>query len=140
MFGLAIHPTTKQVFVTENSGDSHDEINLVRPGANYGFPSFEGFGNDDRFVDPIWESGPRTIGPTGMTFYTGDLLPQFKGDLFWCAFNTFTMTRMRLGGANLDQIVGSQEVVKDCSLDVVNGPDGALYYSSAAGKILRLGR
>jgi glucose/arabinose dehydrogenase len=140
MFGLAINPTTQQFYVTENSGDSHDEINLIRPGANYGFPVFEGIGNDDRFVDPIWESGPRTIGPTGMTFYTGDQLPQFKGDLFWCAFNTFTMTRMRLGGASFDQVVGAQDVVKDCSLDVVNGPDGALYYSSAAGKIFRLGQ
>jgi glucose/arabinose dehydrogenase len=139
MFGITIHPTTKAVYVTENSGDSHDEIDLVRPGANYGFPFFEGIGNDERFVDPIWESGPRTVGPTGVTFYTGDQLPQFRGDLFWCAFNTGMMTRMRLGGSDFDQVVGAQEVLKGCFLDVANGPDGALYYSSVS-QILRLGR
>lgn len=139
MFGLAIHPTTHAVYVTENSGDSHDEIDLVRPGANYGFPYFEGVGNDARFVDPIWESGPRTIGPTGAVFYTGDQLPQFRGDLFWCSFNTGKLTRMRLGGSDFDRVVGSQEVLQGCFLDVVNGPDGALYYSSVS-QILRLGR
>jgi glucose/arabinose dehydrogenase len=139
MFGIAFHPTTKQVYVTENSGDSHDEINLVRAGANYGFPYFEGVGNDSRFVDPMWESGSRTIGPTGMTFYSGDQLPQFRGDLFWCAFNTGTMTRMRLGGPDFDQVIGAEDVVPGCFLDVVNGPDGALYYSSVS-QILRLGR
>jgi aldose sugar dehydrogenase len=138
IFGLAIHPTTQQFYVTENSGDSHDEINLIRPGANYGFPFFEGIGNDARYVDPIWDSGPRTIGPTGATFYSGDQLPQYRGDLFFCAFNTGVMTRLRLGGSAFDQVVGAQEVVQGCFLDVVNGPDGALYYSSVS-QILRLG-
>ena len=37
MFGLALHPTTQAFYVTENSGDSHDELNVIRAGANYGF-------------------------------------------------------------------------------------------------------
>jgi aldose sugar dehydrogenase len=139
MFGLALHPTTNAFYVTENSGDSHDELNLIQAGANYGFPFFEGVGGDSKYVDPIWESGSRTIGPTGLTFYTGDQLPQFNGDLFYCAFSTGRMTRMRLGGPNFDTVLGAQEVVQDCFLDVVNGPDGALYYSSV-GAILRLGK
>src|SRR3712207_8035115 len=47
-----------------------------------GFPTYEGIGNDPRFVDPVWESGSQTVGPTGMAFYTGDQLPQYRGDLF----------------------------------------------------------
>lgn len=139
MFGLAIHPTTGAIFVTENSGDSDDEVNLVTAGANYGFPYFEGAGDDPRFVDPIWQSGTRTIGPTGLAFYTGDQLPQYKGDLFFCAVNTGVMTRLRLSPDG-QRVLGAEEVVKDCNLDVIDGPDGALYYSSIAGKILRLGR
>ena len=139
VFGLALHPATNQFYVTENSGDSHDELNLIQAGANYGFPFFEGVGGDSRYIDPIWESGSRTIGPTGLTFYSGDQLPQFKGDLFSCAFNTGMMTRMRLGGANFDTVLGAQDVTQGCFLDVVNGPDGALYYSSVSA-ILRLGK
>ena len=96
VFGLAIHPTTGGIYVTENSGDSDDEINLVRAGANYGFPYFEGSGNDERFVDPIWESGTRTIGPTGLAFSWGDQLARYRGDLFFCAVNTGALTRLRL--------------------------------------------
>ena len=139
VFGLALHPTTGELYVTENSGDSHDEINLVRPGANYGFPSYEGPGNDPRFVDPIWESGARTIGPTGLAFYWGDRLPQYKGDLFFCAVNTGALTRLRLT-PDAQAVVAAEELANDCHLDVVTGPDGALYYASMAGKIVRLAR
>lgn len=139
IFGLALHPTTQELYVTENSGDSHDEINLVRPGANYGFPYYEGPGNDPRFVDPIWESGARTIGPTGLAFYTGDQLPRYKGDLFFCAVNTGALTRLRLT-PNAQAVVAAEEIANDCHLDVTTGPDGALYYASMAGKIVRLAR
>jgi len=139
MFGLALHPVTRQLYVTENSGDSHDEIDLVQPGGNYGFPFFEGPGDDARYIDPIWESGARTIGPTGLTFYAGDQLPQFRNDLFFCAFNTGVMTRLRLSSPDYQTVEGSDVVANNCFLDVTNGPDGGLYYSSVS-QILRLVR
>jgi aldose sugar dehydrogenase len=138
-FGLAIQPGTGTVFVTDNSGDSNDEIDLVRAGGNYGFPAYEGIGGDPKYADPIWESGPKTIGPTGLAFYTGDQLPQYRGDLFFCAVLTGTLTRLRLAPPEYDRPEGAEEVAKDCHLDVTNGPDGALYYASM-GQILRLGR
>ncbi len=137
-FGLTFHPGSGHLFVTENSGDSADEINLVQPGGNYGFPTYEGPGNDSRYVDPIWESGSRTIGPTGLTFYTGDQLPQWRGDLFFCAVNTGLLTRLRLSPDNT-RATAAEEVAEECRLDVANGPDGALYYASMT-QIVRVGR
>ena len=138
-FGLTFEPSTGQVWITENSGDHDDEINALDPSGNYGFPTYEGFGNDPKFKDPIWSSGSRTIGPTGLTFYTGDQLPQFRGDLFFCAMNTGELTRLRLGGPDRKAVEGGEAVVNNCHLDVVNGPDGALYYATI-NQILRLGR
>jgi glucose/arabinose dehydrogenase len=137
MFGLALHPVTNMFYVTENSGDSHDEINRIERGGNYGFPYYEGPGNDSRFIDPIWESGARTLGLTGLTFYTGDQLPQYRGDLFFCAINTGALTRLRLSSADYQTVEGSEVVANNCHLDVTNGPDGALYYSSVS-QIFRL--
>ena len=138
-FGMTFEPATNRVWVTENSGDNNDEINALDPGGNYGFPLYEGPGNDAKYKDPIWSSGSRTIGPTGLAFYTGDQLPQFRGDLFFCAMNTGAMTRLRFTGPDRQTVQGGDAVVKDCFLDVINGPDGALYYSSV-NQILRLGR
>jgi glucose/arabinose dehydrogenase len=139
MFGLALHPTTHSFYVTENSGDSHDEINRIEAGGDYGFPYFEGPGGDARYIDPIWESGARTLGLTGITFYTGDQLPQYRGDLFFCAINTGSLTRLRLSSTDYQTVQGSEVVANNCQLDVTNGPDGALYYSSVS-QIIRLGR
>jgi glucose/arabinose dehydrogenase len=138
-FGMTFEPGTGQVWVTENSGDNNDEINALEPGGNYGFPTYEGFGEDAKYRDPVWSSGTRTIGPTGLVFYTGDQLPQFRGDLFFCAINTGALTRLRLGGPDRRAIESGEEVVNNCHLDVVNGPDGALYYSTV-NQIFRLGR
>jgi glucose/arabinose dehydrogenase len=138
-FGLTIQPDTGAVFVTDNSGDTNDEVNLVRAGGNYGFPHHEGIGNDPNFVDPLWESGSKTIGPTGLTFYTGDQIPQYRGDLFFCAVLTGTLMRLRLTPPTYDRAEAAEEVAKDCNLSVTNGPDGALYYSSMS-QVMRLGR
>lgn len=139
-FGLAIQPGTGAIFATDNSGDWHDELNRVVAGGNYGFPHYEGIGDDGRFSDPIWESGTRTIGPSGLIFYDGDQLPQYRGDLFLCGVNTGALMRLRLARTGQDRVEAAEEVAPQCHLDVANGPDGALYFASMGGQIFRLGR
>ena len=53
--------------------------------------------------------------------------------------NTGELTRLRLGGADRGTVESGEAVVNNCHLDVVNGPDGALYYSSV-NQVMRLGR
>jgi glucose/arabinose dehydrogenase len=133
-FGLAFHPLTGALFVSENGGRGHDEINLVQREGNYGHPLVEGIANDPRFVDPIWESGPVSIGPTGLAFYTGDRLPEYRNDLFFCGVHTGQLSRLRLTGPDFERVEAMEvEVLReqvDCRLDVANGPDGALYFTN----------
>lgn len=142
-FGIAFHPVTGQLFVTENGGRGHDELNLVRPGQNYGHPVVEGIANDPRFIDPLWESGPISIGPVGLTFYTGDRLPEFKNDAFFCGVHTGQLSQVRLAPPNYDRVESMRvEILRDqvdCRLDVATGPDGALYFSNFTmiGRITR---
>lgn len=74
--GLAWHPETGDLFISEHgpSGErgwrAHDEINVIVPGANYGWPEVVGAPGDSRFADPLvyWQAG---LPPAGMTFWDG---------------------------------------------------------------------
>ena len=127
-FGLAFHPGTGALFVSDNGGKGHDELDLVRRRGNYGHPIVEGSARNPLYIDPLFETGPVSIGPTGLAFYSGDRLPEFKNDLFFCGVHTGQLGRVRLSGPNLDQIESMNvEILKDqvdCRLDVANGPDG----------------
>jgi glucose/arabinose dehydrogenase len=90
--GLTVHPVSGAVLNAEHGPNGGDEVNLILPGKNYGWPkvtfgrSYEG----PRLVDsPIAEGIEQplivwlpSIGPTGLAFYTGDRLPAWKGNLF----------------------------------------------------------
>ena len=142
-FGMAFHPLSGALFVTDNGGKGRDELDVVRREGNYGHPIVEGAPGDPRFVDPIWESGPVSVGPTGLAFYTGDRLPEFKHDLFFCGVHTGQLSRVRLAAPSYERVeamdVGIMRDQVDCRLDVADGPDGALYFTDFS-RILRITR
>ena len=92
---------------------------------------------------PIFETGITSIGPTGATFYSGDVLP-LQGDLVFCNFNFATL--LRIEAAEIDRVLNSpaldmvavRDTEQPCSLDVAMSPDGALYLSDT-GSIYRWG-
>jgi aldose sugar dehydrogenase len=135
-WGLTFHPLTGTPYVTDNGPEAHDEVNEVEPGGNLGWPSAVGTVKGQRFIDPIWETRGERGAVTGMTFYSGDLFPEYKHDLLFCSFLQGHLTRLRL--AERKSRVESQELLSDqCHLDVAGGPDGAIYISSI-NKVQRL--
>ncbi len=130
VWGLAFHPRTGRLYATDNGPRGYDEVNLVLPGLNYGYPTIEG-GRGDRpgLVDPLWDSGEERLGIAGGAFYTGDRFPEYRGDFFFCAFNSGTLRRARLGGAAFDVVEAVETVADECRLDVADGPDGTLYFT-----------
>jgi glucose/arabinose dehydrogenase len=141
-WGLAFHPRTGELYASENGNKSHDEVNLVRPGGNYGWPAIEGTGNDPRFVDPLWDAGTGEEGRHGMVglaFYTGSLLPELQDELLFCAFKTGTMRRATLEPPKNDSIRAVSRLARECRLGLAVGPDGAVYFSSVT-QIQRLVR
>jgi glucose/arabinose dehydrogenase len=139
-WGLAFHPGTGELFASENGNKSHDEINLVRPGGNYGWPVVEGANQDPRFVDPILDSGTdpgSRQGMVGLTFYTGRLFPDLQGELLYCAFKTGALRRAALEPPGSDRVRGVTRLARDCRLGITVGPDGAIYFSSVT-RVMRL--
>ena len=90
--GLTVHPTTGAVLTAEHGPNGGDEVNVILPGRNYGWPKWS-FGRT--YEGPRWSEAPLapgieqplilwipSIAPTGLTFYTGDRLAAWKGNLF----------------------------------------------------------
>ena len=90
--GMAINPTTNEIWVNEHGPKGGDEINIIKLGKNYGWPIVT-FGEEywggkvgkgittlKGFEDPIWYWVP-SIAPSGMTFYDKNMFPEFKGNL-----------------------------------------------------------
>ena len=133
IFGLAFHPITGDVFITENGPQVNDEVNLVRPGGNYGWPEVTGRASDSRYVDPLITFTPN-IAPTQAIFYTGDRLGEaYQGDLFFGDWNRGELHRLRLAEPQYQQAVGHQVVYRHTGSGIVGlaqGPDGYLYFST----------
>ena len=155
--GLAVDPVTGTLFNAEHGPNGGDEVNLILPGRNYGWPKTTfGRGYDGvRLVDsPVAaDVEPPTIvwlpsiGPSGLTFYTGDKLAAWKGNLFVGSVRRGEVPRT--GG--LERVVLNDkfgEVRRETLLtelhqrirDVRQGPDGLLYVLTDEddGALLRL--
>jgi aldose sugar dehydrogenase len=131
-FSFDFDPVSHNLLATQNGPGDNDDLDVIVKGSNYGWPP-TGYKYKAGIVDPIAVMNP-PIGPTGMTFYTGGQIPDWQNDWFYCNYHQGQLRRVRLAPTSRDRVV-FEEVVKNggCSLDVVNGPDGALYYSDLKG-------
>ncbi len=138
--GITWQPGSGRLFESEHgpSGETarfaNDEINVIVKGGNYGWPKVIGAPSLKPFVDPIvvWKE---TTPPSGMTFYTGTLMPFLKGDLFVATLKSRALIRVVFdsSGEKPSRIErwfarGRGDGKYGRLRDVVEGPDGALYF------------
>jgi glucose/arabinose dehydrogenase len=154
--GGAIHPETGELWVIDHGPQGGDEINIIKPGADYGWPNVTyGVQYDARQADgrknvpvglgltslpgveqPIYYWIP-SIAPSGMAFYTGELFPAWQGNLFIGAMAGQALVRLELEG---QRVVGEERMLTDLRQrirEVRQGPDGALYIF-AGNSLMRL--
>lgn len=150
----AIHPTTGELWEVEHGTRGGDELNVVRKGKDYGWPTVAygieyaggpitgGITAKDGTEQPLYYWDP-VIGPSGMAFYTGNLFPAWKNSLFIGGHQTNDLVRVSLDG---EKITGEERLLTDRTprlriRDVRQGPDGALYLLTdepLSGKLLKL--
>ncbi len=125
----------------EHGTNGGDELNLVEPGKNYGWP-LVAFGLEysgaaipgavtsrEGYVDPVYYWDP-VIAPSGAEFYTGDAFPAWRGNLFIGGLKDKRLVRLVL---EQGKVVGEEHLLKDRGhriRDVRQGPDGALYLTT----------
>jgi aldose sugar dehydrogenase len=150
MQGAALRPGSPQFWTHEHGPQGGDEVNLILPGRNYGWPKVTfgeeygggkiGTGQDaPGMTAPLWIWVP-SIAPSGMTFYQGELFKGWQGDLLVGALRGQALMRLKLEG---DKIVSQERLLTDLGeriRTVKEGPDGALYLltDSGEGRLLRL--
>lgn len=155
--GLAMHPGTGEMWLNENGPNGGDEINILKPGANYGWPivslgrTYPGPWQSERprhelFEPPVVYWMP-AIAVSGMAFYTGDRLPKWKGDVFVGALRMGEIP----GTGHLQRILFNEQMeelrremllveLRQRIRDVRQGPDGLLYLTTdeQEGAVLRI--
>ena len=155
--GLALNPTTGEMWQNENGPNGGDEINILRSGRNYGWPAVS-YGRTyqgpwqsvtprhDGYEPPVVYWMP-AIAVSGMAFYTGDKLPKWKGDVFVGSMRTGEIP----GTGHLERILFNEKMeelrresllteLRQRIRDVRQGPDGLLYVltDEKPGAVLRI--
>lgn len=147
----AIDPSTGDLVVIEHGPRGGDEVNLIVPGANYGWPvvshgvNYDGtpVGTGEKHLpgyrDPVLTWTP-VIAPSGMTFYDGDLFPQWRGDILVGGLVARAIVRVSLGDVEAveeERILGALD---RRIRDVATGPEGAVWVVTdhGNGEVLRL--
>ncbi|WP_343632967.1 PQQ-dependent sugar dehydrogenase [Roseateles sp.] len=154
--GAALHPTTGELWITEHGPQGGDEVNIARAGQNYGWPiksygceygspvgdacRIGGGTHAPTYVEPLTTWTPISIAPAGLAFYTGDMFPEWRGQLFSGSLAGTALWRLTLDG---DKVTGREKMYGDLGerfRDVIQAKDGALLMVTDGGKLLRLAR
>lgn len=147
----ALHPETGILWEIEHGPRGGDELNVIHPGENYGWPiaTFgvdysgetigEGVTSAEGMVGPIYQWTP-VIAPSGMMFYSGDLFSQWQGNLFVGGLASTALVRLELDG---EKVVHEERLLESLGRrirDVAQGPDGAIYVATdePVGVVLRI--
>ncbi|WP_010270280.1 PQQ-dependent sugar dehydrogenase [Paenibacillus senegalensis] len=125
--GLAWHPHTGQLFSSEHGQSAKDEINLIKPGANYGWPLIEGYETKKGLESPIAHSGSETWAPSGMTFVSEG---PWEGKLLIGNLRGTQVLLVSFTEGDPAQVASIEKLWEDewgRIRNVTEGPDGSLY-------------
>ncbi len=149
--GLAFHPETGDLWENEMGPKGGDELNLIKPGKNYGWPIIgygieysgakvgDGITQKAGMEQPVYYWDP-VISSSGMTFYSGDAIPEWKNNLFICGLSSRHIIRLVIEN---NRVTGEERLLENEGQrfrDITEGTDGALYAVTDEGGLYRLGK
>jgi len=145
--GMLKHPETGAIWIHEHGPRGGDEINIVKKGANYGWPvitygiNYSGTPITDKtemegMEQPIYYWVP-SIAPSGMTFITSDIYPDWKGDLLVGSLSFRYLERLEL---DAEKVTYREKLLEDIGRvrNVRQGPDGYIYVAVEGKGIYKL--
>ena len=149
--GIAFHPVTGDLWETEFGPRGGDELNLVKPGNNYGWPTItygieysgkkigDAIQQKEGMQQPVYYWDP-VISPSGITFYDGAVMTEWKNNLFIACLSSMHICRLVIEN---NKVVGEERLLteeKQRFRDITQGTDGALYAITDQGRLYRIGK
>jgi glucose/arabinose dehydrogenase len=149
--GIAFHPATGDLWETEFGPRGGDELNRVEPGKNYGWPTItygieysgkrvgDSIQQKSGLEQPVYYWDP-VISPSGITFYNGDEIPEWKNNLFISCLSGMHICRIVIEN---NKVVGEErllEAEEQRFRDITQGVDGALYAVTDQGRLYRIAK
>jgi glucose/arabinose dehydrogenase len=147
--GLAFHPTTGDLWENEFGPRGGDEVNIIKAGKNYGWPTItygieykgekvgEGIQQKEGLEQPIYYWDP-VVSASGMTFYSSDMISEWKNNLFLACLSSKHIARLVIEN---NKVVGEERLLeseKQRFRDITQGTDGALYAITDEGRLYRI--
>lgn len=149
--GLALHPVTGDLWEGEFGPKGGDEINLIKPGANYGWPTItygleysgekigDAIQQKEGMEQPVYYYDP-SISFSGITFYSSGEIPEWKNNLFLSALAGSHVARLVIKD---NKVIGEERLLTEENQrfrDIIEGHDGALYTVTDQGRLYRIGK
>jgi aldose sugar dehydrogenase len=149
--GLAIHPLTGDLWSNDMGPQGGDELNLIKSSKNYGWPIIsygeeytgqpigEGLSQKDGMEQPDYYWDP-SIAPSGMTFYTSKVIPEWENNLFIGALRGSHIIRLMIKD---NKVIGEERLLTDKGerfRDIAMGLNGELYVITDGGILYRIGK
>lgn len=149
--GLDIHPVTGELWLSEMGPRGGDEVNLIKPGKNYGWPTItygieysgniigEGITQKEGMEQPVYYWDP-VFSPSGMAFYSSNAIPEWENNLFIGGLNTKHIVRLVIKD---NKVTGEERLLANEGQrfrDVSDGNDGALYAVTDEGRLYKISK
>lgn len=144
--GLAFNPETGDLWETEFGPRGGDELNRIEAGKNYGWPTItygieyagpkvgEGIQQKEGMEQPVYYWDP-VLSPSGITFYSGAGIPEWKGNLFICGLSSIHIARIVIEN---NKVVGEERLLEKEEQrfrDITEGQNGVLYAVTDNGRL-----
>lgn len=149
--GLAFHPATGDLWENEFGPKGGDEVNIIKPGKNYGWPVItygmeysggkigSGITQQTGMEQPVYYWDP-VLSPSGMTFYSSAEMPEWNNNLFITGLNSNHIARLVIKN---NKVTGEERLLAGEGQRfraITQGKDGALYVVTDGGRLYRIGK